>query len=353
MGRIWIDLAFAALIELAAIPAGAQDRTREVSVRFPAGSTSTTIKERLRGAETVLYHVGAEAGQTMRVTLRASNKATYFNVYAPGRAPGDQALAVSESVGPLVPDVNRFNGNLPASGTYTISVFLYRSAARRNETSSYTLDIAISPKSGAANAPVQSDFADGLAGGPDFFEVAGVPPGDKLNLRNGPSSRAPVLARAQQGARLRNLGCRMADGQRWCRVETTAGKPIAAWASGRFLIEGSAPPSSPATAPADAKVPGTRFHATGSIPCARRDGQPMATCQFGVVRRGGGDGTVTISWPDGGTRTIEFKAGMPVAYDRSAADGDARLSVVRNSDLLRITIGAQRFEIPDAVIAGG
>jgi hypothetical protein len=43
----------------------------------------------------------AEAGQTMTVTLKPSRLSTYFNVYEPGRAPGDEALAVSEMTGPM------------------------------------------------------------------------------------------------------------------------------------------------------------------------------------------------------------------------------------------------------------
>jgi hypothetical protein len=103
----------------------------------------------------------------------------------------------------------------------------------------------------------------------------------------------------------------------------------------------------------DAVVPGTNFHATGMVPCARAAGQPMMQCRFGVVRCGGRSATVTVFWPDGGSRVIGFEAGRPVSFDRSSADGDARLSVEMNADLFMIRIGPQRFEIPEAVIAGG
>lgn len=36
-----------------------------------------------------------------------------------------------------------------------------------------------------------------------------------------------------------------------------------------------------------------------------------------------------------------------------APSGDARLSVTQQGDLFRISVGAQRFEIPEAVITGG
>lgn len=104
---------------------------------------------------------------------------------------------------------------------------------------------------------------------------------------------------------------------------------------------------------ADARVAGTPFHATGTIPCAKAAGQPMGQCRFGVVRHGPGAAEVTILWPDGGSRVIGFTGGRPTAFGLTAADGAARPEVRKEADLFRIGIGAQRFEIPDAVITGG
>lgn len=44
----------------------------------------------------------------------------------------------------------------------------------------------------------------------------------------------------------------------------------------------------PSASSRDAKVAGTNFNATGDIPCATGEGQPMSSCHFGVVRRGNG-----------------------------------------------------------------
>lgn len=103
----------------------------------------------------------------------------------------------------------------------------------------------------------------------------------------------------------------------------------------------------------DAKVPGTDFHATGEIPCARAAGAPMANCEFGVVREGNGSASVTVFWPDGGNRVITFKNGVPVSYDESQADGGAKLTFSNNEGNYIISIGDQRFEIFEAVIFGG
>ncbi|KQB95907.1 hypothetical protein AL073_14695 [Loktanella sp. 1ANDIMAR09] len=221
-----------ALTLLAPVIATAQEDTRTVQVRFAAGVSGTTLTDTITGREVVLYTIGAEAGQRMTVTLNPSNLATYFNLYAPGAGPGGEAMAVSQ----MTPELNAFDGALPLSGDYTVSVYLMRSAARRGEVSDYTLTIGISGDTGAV---VQGDFADGLQGGPDFYQVATS--GSTLNLRAGPSLGADRLARLSNGQILRNLGCRMAEGRRWCKVATLADPGVEGWTAGDFLIEGSRP----------------------------------------------------------------------------------------------------------------
>ncbi|MDW4549900.1 SH3 domain-containing protein [Defluviimonas sp. D31] len=222
------------------IPVMAQD-IRTEQVRFAAGASSASIRDEIEGYKSVSYMVGAEAGQRMSVTLAPSNLATYFNVYGPGSGPGDEAIANSSMTGPNTPDLNRFDAELTASGEYTISVYMMRSAARRGERSSFTLEIGIS---GATGAVVEGDFADGLQGGPDFYRVNTS--GGGLNLRAGPSSGAGVVTRVENGTELRNLGCRMAEGRRWCQVATLADPGYEGWAAGEFLVEGTGSAVAPA-----------------------------------------------------------------------------------------------------------
>ena len=110
--------------------------------------------------------------------------------------------------------------------------------------------------------------------------------------------------------------------------------------------------SAPAYGEGDALVPGTDFHATGMIPCSMGGGQPTGSCAFGVRREGGGNGMVTVTKPDGRTRTIFFEQGRATGYDASQAD-NAEFSAEKESDLSIVRIGAERYEIPDAVIFGG
>ena len=349
-------LVAAALLALAPLAATAQDDMRTEQVRFAAGATGTTLSDTITGREYVVYEIGAEAGQQMRIRLTTDNLAAYFNVYEPGRGPGDQALAVSEQTGTNVPDLNVFDGTLPSSGVYSVSVYMYRSAARRGETANFTLDISITGETGAT---VEGDFADGLQGGPDFWEVRLSDPAGSLNVHDSASTGAPVIGRFPNTAILRNLGCRMAEGRRWCRVEATAPGGISGWVAGEFLVEASGQGTEPTPeGNLDRPVGGVRpegsaFTATGLAECTLSRDAATGTCEFGVIREGGGSGTVVVFWPEGGMRALFFENGAPVRYDRSEADAGKELSVTRGGDTSSVFVGDERYVIPDAVLYGG
>ncbi len=234
-------IACAVVAGLAGSIAAAQE-ARAVDVRFPAESDRTTISGRIEGNASMDYKVGAEAGQRMTVVLDPSNAATYFNIYSPGLGPGDEALVASQLTDPI----NRFEDALPASGVYTISVYMMRSAARRNEASDYTLEVSVT---GELEDVVRGDYADGLQGGPDFWRVSTG--GDALNLRSGPSAAAGVIASLPNQSDLRNFGCRIAEGRRWCRVATLEDPRRAGWAAGDFLVESGGGAAAPPAARAE------------------------------------------------------------------------------------------------------
>jgi len=102
----------------------------------------------------------------------------------------------------------------------------------------------------------------------------------------------------------------------------------------------------------DAKVAGTDYHATARIPCSMGGGAPTGSCDAGVKREGGGSAMVTVTKPDGRTRTIFFDRGRATGYDMSQAD-PGKFSASKESDLNIIRIGPERYEIPDAMPFGG
>lgn len=226
--RLVSALAIVIVSLAAAAPAVHADST--TTVRFRAGGDSASYSGRIRGDDTARYVIDAGRGQRMKVSLKADNGQAYFNVLPPGSR---EAIFNGSAAG------NRYSGTLPASGRYVVEVYLMRAAARRNESASFTLDIAI-PATGAATIP-PDDYADGDAGGPDNWIVTGVASNDRLNVRTVPSANADVVGRLHNGAVVRNLGCRTLGNTRWCRISARGEGGVHGWTNGRFLREASAP----------------------------------------------------------------------------------------------------------------
>jgi hypothetical protein len=107
---------------------------RVVPVKFAAGKTSATIKASLKGDTTLDYQITAAAGQRLNVALKARNLSTYFNVLPPQ---SESALFIGSTSG------NEYSGTLDREGVYTVRVYLMRNAARRKETSTFTLELKL------------------------------------------------------------------------------------------------------------------------------------------------------------------------------------------------------------------
>ena len=101
-------------------------------VQFAKGTSAKTIKGTLKGDQSRLFVVNLRAGQTLTVKLVASNASNYFNVTAPG---AEQAMFIGSSSGNTMKEV------IPSSGDYTIDLYLMRNAARRGDTSNFTITI--------------------------------------------------------------------------------------------------------------------------------------------------------------------------------------------------------------------
>jgi len=189
-------------------------------------------------------------------------------------------------------------------------------------------------------------------GGPRHWEVVGI--SQALNLREEPSTSAPVLATYAPGTILANLGCRVADGRAWCDVQEIRGGPRG-YVAAEYLNPAISPDGTAKTGVDDSSLRAAQgdFDATGTIPCARPTGQPSRACEFGVARSGGGYATVVVTRPDGRTRAIFFQMGIPIGADVSEADDSGPFHAEKASDLHVIEVGTERYEIPDAVVLGG
>ncbi len=192
---------------------------------------TATIHGRIKGYEYVDYRFAAGAGESLRADLKTSNSANYFNLLAPGET--DVAFfngSMSD---------NRYAGEAPASGDYTARVYLMRSAARRGEKARYKLTITLGADS--ATNERGPDFADGLTGGPDYWEVWTGKANKIVAIRQAPSANASVLLEIRQGAILRNHGCKNSLGVKWCRVEIVGAQTNQGWIAGRYLRESAGP----------------------------------------------------------------------------------------------------------------
>ena len=72
-----------------------------------------------------------------------------------------------------------------------------------------------------------------------------------------------------------------------------------------------------------------------------------------MQREGNGTGivTVTVTKPDGLTRSIFFERGNAIGYDVNEADPGA-FSATRRDDFTLVWIGSESYRIPDTVLTG-
>ena len=238
-------LLLAALLATAAV-AAPPAAPKAQDVHFAPGSSGTELRGTIKGDSAAHYRLVAGAGQTLSVTMKASNGGQSFNIVSPG---SNEAMFIGETQGEKAQVV------LPADGAYLIQTFLVRSAARRNESSNYTLQVAVT------------------------------------------------------------------------------GTPLAALPGAQ-----------------DAKVAGTRFHATAQLRCKPPHAAAEAQCDAGVVRRGrDGTATVEIRGPNQLFRQILFVKGQPAASNTAQP-----MSAKRDGDTTVVDIGGQeRYDIPDALLTGG
>lgn len=189
-------------------------------------------------------------------------------------------------------------------------------------------------------------FTDPESGGPRNWATT-----SKLNLREGPTTGANVIEMLEQGAILDNLGCSEGPDGIWCDVQKFGGG-ARGYVNANYLKPALSPDGSAAFGPDDSALRAGRddFDATGQIPCSSATGQPAGQCQFGVARAGGGYATIVVSKVDGSERVIYFSMGIPIGSDDNTG---AKFKASRENDLHFISIGSERYEIPDAVILGG
>lgn len=139
-------LTLALLTAIAAGPARAAppaDGITRQEVHFAPGTNAARVAGKITGHQGIDYILRAGAGQAANISLAAKSPSVAFNLIAPGQK--DVAFFIGAMEG------NHYEGQLPASGAYTVRVYLTKAAALRNETHAFTLEMVIA----AAAAPAQ------------------------------------------------------------------------------------------------------------------------------------------------------------------------------------------------------
>jgi hypothetical protein len=105
-------------------------------IEFEKGSRSATIKGALQGYQIRDYVLGVKAGQTMTVMMSSKNRFLYFNVLKDK----DPTALFS---GQMATKPNQWTGKLPASGDYTIRVYLIQAEARRGGKADFQFTVSL------------------------------------------------------------------------------------------------------------------------------------------------------------------------------------------------------------------
>lgn len=319
---------------LSAVPLGADaaaPEARTERVRFERGATSATVEGTIKGYELVDYVLNARTGQNANISLATRHGATYFNIIPPGET--DVAIFNGSING------NQYEGTLPASGDYTVRVYMMRSAARRNETASYRLEMIVEGGGSPFRATGSAD-----ADVPRF--TAECAPG--LDVDTMTTGKVQIIGREAEIIRRPDGQISANSGGVWIDITPQNGvePPRVSYTAGDKSV------GECRVVAFDAADTATGYHATTEIPCSMGGGAPAGSCPAGVKRRGVGSAMVTVTKPDGRTRTIFFENGRATGYDQSQAD-TSEFRISRDGDLNVIHIGRERYEIPDALVFGG
>ncbi|MFN8928524.1 MAG: hypothetical protein ACK5WM_23560 [Rhodospirillales bacterium] len=170
-------------------------------------------------------------------------------------------------------------------------------------------------------------------------------PGDPCRVIGETAATVDLL---DHGATL--VGCRSGDD-----AAALAGGRTVGTIGGVTLVSVPARAAGDGDGRGDATVAGTTFHATAVLGCARfRDAGPTL-CEAGVRRHGpGGTATVVVLWPGGDRRVLLFdRDARPIgAEPRPGETAVPAVSGTRVEDTTVVTVGQERYDVPDVFVLG-
>lgn len=108
----------------------------------------------------------------------------------------------------------------------------------------------------------------------------------------------------------------------------------------------------------DAKVSGTPYHATGTVPCSvGTDPKGSAQCAFGVIRRGPGKAEVRLAAPGydiGHAKPEDLRVLHFDGAQVSGGDASVKVNATKHGDEWSVDVnGFNFYTVPEAVVDGG
>ncbi|BCX48670.1 serine/threonine protein kinase [Haloferula helveola] len=135
-----MNLRFATLSVSAALVASAIAEDATTRIQFEAGTSQAVVTGKVTGRDGTIYKLNAKEGQFLLVQVLPEGKGADFNIFIPGKGPGDEALFNSSTGG------RTYIGQLYKTGDHSILVYQNRAAARRGETADYKMLVRVTDK---------------------------------------------------------------------------------------------------------------------------------------------------------------------------------------------------------------
>lgn len=206
--------------------------------------------------------------------------------------------------------------------------------------------------------PLQAQEASGVSGyyrapsdgGARWLQAK---PGSQITLYSATSLSADIRASPATGTTFANLGCVSVDEVLWCKLRAMHPRSEG-HAPGVLLAPVVGPDGTIAVGLDDSRTRATRkrFDATAQAPCAQERGQALTICQIGVARSGGGDATVSATFPNGFSRLLFFVHGDFTRGNSTMSGVGTDMNWQVKDGIHMIRVDDQRFEIPVDFVLG-
>jgi heat shock protein HslJ len=196
------------------------------------------------------------------------------------------------------------------------------------------LETAAPPDGDDAAGPVAPTVSDA-----DYVNVFGL--SGPLNIRAEATTDADIVTRVLPGTMLRNEGCETRPDREWCKIQFLDASATEGWAAAEYLQP----------APATVRAAKGLFDNIGRAACTI-PGSDATECDFGVARDGTHSAVAVFFRPDGGTQVAHFADGEFAFAELAANDAGGTVVPSLTGDTIALQIGAQRYELPESMIAG-